>query len=587
MLAHFPENYVLYEHVRVKSLTSRDPKDRRDVYLYGHPEGRKKRFRSPADFFPHLLWLALDESGDSKNCACKMCTPDEVIKAAEEMKQMQEKLFGRVIKKDQPVVEIVRTTGASSSTTPIRPVDQFVSQPITQSTSRPALQSAPQPIRQSIPQIRQPVTQHVSANRVTNADQAVDFQCDTFIFRAGEVVWYNKGPAWGLAMVAARQTCKDERNQDCPAYQIQPLSHPFHHPTPIQIYKETMLRPWLSWSPPNPIREAFRLTDLSYHQIDWLQYVQQDDGETNVEIDGSVFAARAVDGSYTPIEPITIPTAKDRSSDETSYLGIFWGGEKIWTGEAVRLSTGERQDVMILQSIVERPTPTGVQLLAIGDIYTFVTVSKDQQGIPDNADLPIRFREDLKFRNRASLDRRSELSYWKLVRGNARVSFSEVRGRWYESRIMLPRLKQPEFVQSMLSGQVPCVGRWLNARGDCNPNMTGLGVRCANPLEAFGRSIPPGTRLGGNDFTMPAAAVAPMQVRQPHPRPYAVQTSTAHPNLALRHPSASETVHPIGPALTNDVLVEQEFQADGDTDISEFVDVNQMDGQFGQAYSGN
>ena len=51
--------------------------ERQDAYLYGHPEGRKKRFRSPADFVPHLLWLESDKDGDRANCSCKLCSPDK------------------------------------------------------------------------------------------------------------------------------------------------------------------------------------------------------------------------------------------------------------------------------------------------------------------------------------------------------------------------------------------------------------------------------------------------------------------------------------------------------------------------------
>lgn len=50
--------------------------ERQDAYLYGHPQGRKKRYRSPADFFPHVLWLATDKEGDPRNCSCKICSPD-------------------------------------------------------------------------------------------------------------------------------------------------------------------------------------------------------------------------------------------------------------------------------------------------------------------------------------------------------------------------------------------------------------------------------------------------------------------------------------------------------------------------------
>jgi hypothetical protein len=88
ILVTFPEGYRLYEHVKktekdgqleVKTKThAGGGNDRQDAYLYGHPTGRRKRFRSPADFFPHLLWLTTDESGDPDNCGCKICSPEDL-----------------------------------------------------------------------------------------------------------------------------------------------------------------------------------------------------------------------------------------------------------------------------------------------------------------------------------------------------------------------------------------------------------------------------------------------------------------------------------------------------------------------------
>lgn len=51
--------------------------DRQDAYLYGHPQGRKKRYRSPADFFLHLLWLGVDKEADPMNCSCEKCCPEK------------------------------------------------------------------------------------------------------------------------------------------------------------------------------------------------------------------------------------------------------------------------------------------------------------------------------------------------------------------------------------------------------------------------------------------------------------------------------------------------------------------------------
>ena len=62
--------------------------ERQDAYLYGHPQGRKKRFRSPADFFPHVLWLVTDKEGDPRNCSCKICSPEGDEETAEVVSQI-------------------------------------------------------------------------------------------------------------------------------------------------------------------------------------------------------------------------------------------------------------------------------------------------------------------------------------------------------------------------------------------------------------------------------------------------------------------------------------------------------------------
>lgn len=60
---------------REKGKHAAGPFERQDAYLYGHPEGKRKRFRSPADFFHHVNWLVSD-SEDRDDCCCKICSPD-------------------------------------------------------------------------------------------------------------------------------------------------------------------------------------------------------------------------------------------------------------------------------------------------------------------------------------------------------------------------------------------------------------------------------------------------------------------------------------------------------------------------------
>ena len=89
ILSSFPQNYRLYEHIKTRddegvgAGTKTKPHaggghERSDAYLYGHPEGRRKRYRSPAEFFPHLLWLSAGVSVDTIDCTCRFCAPDDL-----------------------------------------------------------------------------------------------------------------------------------------------------------------------------------------------------------------------------------------------------------------------------------------------------------------------------------------------------------------------------------------------------------------------------------------------------------------------------------------------------------------------------
>ncbi|ODQ55820.1 hypothetical protein SAICODRAFT_152317 [Saitoella complicata NRRL Y-17804] len=64
-LSELPQGYALFEHRKGS---------RTDVYLWGHPTGRK--FRSPAEFNPHLQWMALNtthQANTDDTCICVCC----------------------------------------------------------------------------------------------------------------------------------------------------------------------------------------------------------------------------------------------------------------------------------------------------------------------------------------------------------------------------------------------------------------------------------------------------------------------------------------------------------------------------------
>jgi hypothetical protein len=85
MLSELPENYRLFEHIKTRPANAEKSSkahaggghDRQDAYLYGHPGGRRQRFRSPGEFVKHLGWLRGDD-WDPDNCTCKLCAHDDL-----------------------------------------------------------------------------------------------------------------------------------------------------------------------------------------------------------------------------------------------------------------------------------------------------------------------------------------------------------------------------------------------------------------------------------------------------------------------------------------------------------------------------
>ena len=579
-MAKFPEHYSLYEHSRVNTPKAKESsegnevkasKPRRDIWLYGHPSGPKCRFKNPAEFFPHLLWLATDDTKDDANCWCKWCVPDstyvreakfveaweksngpwsawtEKLEAVVGMKLDEwQKLNGppsewgkkldvllrqrKPAKPEEPLVKkeqnsqgpsnthkfpmVVIQKRPSSTDTTVKPVPTAQ---VTPSPS-PALGQNPQS-RTQLPLSSTPI------RAPRNSEQAADAQCNMFLYRLGEVVWFTRGTAWGLAVIINRSLFKDQRHQDRPEYTCQPLSHPFNHPPPIKMMNEDGFRPWLAWSAPTPLHADLKTINLPYNQIDWGAVVRGHYGEGDAEVDGSIFAAKTIDGSYTPVELLGTATTPTM---ERYYNGIYSGGEKIWVGEPVRLRINTGKEILVINQIIERffrgPDNAMMEdIQLVGDLYSFTKIPIEAGNIPpNNPHLPVRLREDLNYRNRAATLTNNQPSYWQLLEPLARVSLGAVKGRWYESRVLLPILHgQDNFANSFRKGDVKDVGEWMNGRGDSTGTMNQLGTKYNDRLDAFGLAVPMSTRIGPvampqNNFPVdPALMAGPMTSRVP------------------------------------------------------------------------
>jgi hypothetical protein len=496
MLVSFPENYRLYEHVKktekdgkteVKSKThAAGGNDRQDAYLYGHPAGRKKRYRSPADFFPHLLWLCTDESGDPDNCGCKVCSPEDLAEVMPETKaKMKPEAAGQhtfVMAKPGAGQGMTKMKQEPSALTPIQ---------------RPS--SSPRPL---IPNPLPPPK---------SQDQQLDRQYNAFMYRPGELVWFKRGQAWGLGAILRRwQPTPDQYH-----YTVQPLSHPHQHPPSVVKSSHTELRPWLAWSVPGYTNDALNNMQEPprYETLDWDGLLQKRYGNGDSEVDGSILAAKSIDSSYTLLQPNKTVDA-DQNFTETYYEGLYLGAEKMWVGDPLRLHPGSGTDILVLHFIVERRAkspranvPTSVYL--VGDVYQLLQISHSNPNLPtpaspsNNPQLPPRLTEDLTFRNARSIPTLYTVSYWKLTMTNSRAELNDIKGRWYEASLILPILQQAVFEDSARKGEIREATLWMNSRGDCinsnrPPNLSKL-PRENNPrstrVEAFGRAFPPNSEI--------------------------------------------------------------------------------------------
>ncbi|KAF2716020.1 hypothetical protein K431DRAFT_279784 [Polychaeton citri CBS 116435] len=511
ILVTFPENYRLYEHVKktekdgrtdIKTKThAAGGNDRQDAYLYGHPVGRKKRFRSPADFFPHLLWLATDESGDPDNCRCKICCPEDLEAAIPGARQKQEKDKPLKPEPAPPAPPAPPTPPATTTTTDPVPPRALQRTPSATPTFTPPPQLQPSPLAE--PQL---------------PDQRTDSEYHRFMYRPGELVWFQRSQAWGLGVILKRWVAHAGHN----SYVVQPLSHPFAPIPSVTKTSEQELRPWLAWSVPGYTNA--QLNEMrdppTYATADWQGIMHKRYGNGDLEVDASILAAKSIDASYTPLHPSKTDQLGP-SVTEQHFNALFLGAEKVWVGEPVRLLTGSGTDILVVHDVVER-----IQLDAsnpqritnrypafVGDIYCLTHVSHPNPALPtpaapnNNPQLPRRITEDLAWRNARSIQVKRQAAFWKLKATAQRVSINDVKGRWYEASLLLPILQGSTFQDAAARGEVQEAGLFMNSRHDCQnqnrnpalPKVPRVDHRQETRRETLGQAVPAQTKIDDSD----------------------------------------------------------------------------------------
>lgn len=593
ILADFPENYRLYRHVKKakkekneSSLSSKPGSSKskkskvEECYLYGYPYGRKQRFHTPKEFFPHLWWLCEGKSDEHTDCECKHCCPpflEDLFNALKPLPGRENVGDPAGLKKDKvavkqpnvssypqnlpkpPQVVIKQRSGSQDSKMTVKPAPpKKASAPSAPKVVVPAPNTSTS--RPPAPNI--PMSTPLPAPK--SFEQELDAQVGRFLYHPGELTWFNRGTAWGLSVVIKRDLFRERPNQERPRYLVQPLSHPFHHPSTKIISSEDNLRPWLAWSAPSPTHQTLlSIQNLNYSTVDWKAVIEGRFGTGDVEVDGSIFAAKMIDDSFSLIEQLTNNTT---TTGERSYNGLYLGGEKIWVGEAIRLRIPNGQlDIMIVHQIIEKlkansTNAASATIHVVGDLYRYNTVPFTPGQEPaENPHLPIRLRQDLNYRNRFTIASKRTISHWKLMQAASRITITDIKGRWYESSVLLPILHGvANFRQDQARGDIADVGAFINGRGDANGAPGKAGTRYKDRLETFGRAVPAGTKIS-----------------------HGLDSPIEETNMQAVPAASSETQ---GPAYQVEAVhgQAQQAQSAGDGDIAEFMDLDYVEqgGQF-------
>jgi hypothetical protein len=612
ILAHFPENYRLFEHVKTAKKEEGEPKpktkthagggnERQDAYLYGHPLGRKKRFRSPGDFYPHLLWLATDPEGDSDNCSCKICCPDELHASVKDT-NTQPVLARRPSTQTRP--SNTPTPGQTSSTPAALP-------------NRVTTTPAQQPVSSTAAATAAAVAAAQSASRTASKpiDYDIDRQYAIFLFRQGEMVWFDRQGAWGLGVITERLKVGINSH-----YRVQPLSFPDHPTQSVTITRDRDLRPWLAWSVPPYTHQALNQVThpLHYSTFDFNALAQGKYGPGTTEIDASIMAAKAIDATYTPFAPES--RSETPSFTETRWSGVYLGAEKIWLNEPVRLPSPAGQEalrVLVIRAIVERTQKSGQQVFSsisfVGDAYVMlpasmepITMNRAPNGIvtgSDTANVPLRLLEDIRRRNIATIQGKGKAYQWKLLEQNKVVALKDVRGRWYESTLFLPILlprQAEEYEERVREGVIPEVLVLMNGHGDCNKDPTDgrrllPDVRASTREQALGKAVPARTIIqDGVKQSQQSQQLQQLQPQQQQPRHVsgggAVPGYQTHNGQHQNHASVAPAGNSASSTSIPAAASAQQISADNPaTGFEEFMDLDglggaDMMGGFDQSY---
>lgn len=363
-----------------------------------------------------------------------------------------------------------------------------------------------------------PFPAHLLESSPTAAERASHAAIGPCVFRPGELVWCQCTEAWSLGVIVSGPENGPSNPQQQQSYTVQVLKSPLEAEmsSPYPGILVASLRPWLAWSTPDLNNIPLRAIQ-SYDDVPWEQF----NGVRGLEVDASIMKSRDIDSSYNLVDKIDY-------NGGNFYAGVFYGAEKIWVGDVVRLkrlsslNIPPGLEIMVIAGIqdtrtqsftnVSRSKSTDVNVL--GDIYTLLSYRATEAPSPLLPEwLPLRLARETTLRNRFTSSttlQQQIVSTWKLVHAAHTIKLEDIKGRWYESSLLIPFLKGREhFNQTLHTGIWDEVATQMNEMGNAGQATARGWCRTGKRDDVLTTSVPRGFSLekGGIEQGMEGLAL--------------------------------------------------------------------------------
>ncbi|KAM3561863.1 hypothetical protein ARSEF4850_003023 [Beauveria asiatica] len=490
----FPRGYWPYEKSK-------------HIWVSGYPV-KSKLFKTPQEFAAHLIWL-LSSSMEYRDCCCVHCNSVNMAKVATAMDEIAsntptlppakpEKAHPKVTPVPLPTIP-----GQAASRQPglVPKAQPAQAQSHTQAAAQAQAQAAAQQEQLKHQRAEQQARQqaHLASQQQAQQQQAQQQRSvgwslqSPFLFRVGELVWYQIGNTWRLGIIAAQNP------QQPGAHELLPLGNALIPQQNVAKHDKDM-RPFQAFSvPPVSIPD---MREKIFDEVPWVEKFRELGANPSKRefllLDTSKMAASKVDWSYS----LWSPLSEDLQAKTITYYGCFLGAERIEVGDCLRVRNlpmelnvvSEDMVVMGLRFIYTSSDLPGAVFFR-GTLYQRADPGADPSTLVPVEQLPVALRDESHWRKQVQP---GTFYGWVVVGGDG-VRFEEksIRGRFYPTHRVMPLLNAPVFEAAVARRQIEDQHPYLNSRMDGIGRYLG---RQVNRLETLGGSAPAGARLALEPF---------------------------------------------------------------------------------------